>query len=69
MDVVNGYICKNCTEIDLAKKGIDPARPKDGPYGRDKVRADEKAAQKDEVKREAVLATTGAVGRSLDVRA
>jgi hypothetical protein len=32
---VNGYSCKNCTEVDEAKKHIDPAHPKDGPYGVD----------------------------------
>jgi hypothetical protein len=25
--LVNGYICRNCTDIDLAKKGVDPAHP------------------------------------------
>ena len=30
---VNGYRCKNCTDVDYAKKHIDPAHPKDGPYG------------------------------------
>lgn len=33
MNVVNGYPCKNCTDVEYAKKGIDPARPKDGPNG------------------------------------
>lgn len=33
--LVNGYSCKNCTDVDLAKKHIDPAHPKDGPYGID----------------------------------
>lgn len=33
MEVVNGYPCKNCTDVEYAKKGIDPARPKDGPNG------------------------------------
>jgi len=32
---VNGYSCKNCTDVDYAKKNIDPAHPKDGPYGVD----------------------------------
>lgn len=32
---VNGYSCKNCTDVDYAKKHIDPAHPKDGPYGID----------------------------------
>jgi hypothetical protein len=31
--MVNGYSCKNCTEVDEAKKHIDPAHPKDGPFG------------------------------------
>jgi hypothetical protein len=31
--LVNGYSCKNCTDVDEAKKHIDPAHPKDGPYG------------------------------------
>lgn len=30
---VNGYSCRNCTEVDLAKKHIDPAHPQDGPFG------------------------------------
>ena len=31
--LVNGYSCKNCTDVDNAKRHIDPAHPKDGPYG------------------------------------
>ena len=30
---VNGFSCKNCTEVEQAKKHIDPAHPNDGPYG------------------------------------
>ena len=30
---VNGYACKNCTDVDYAKKHIDPAHPKAGPSG------------------------------------
>jgi len=29
---VNGYTCRNCTDVDYAKKNIDPAHPKSGPY-------------------------------------
>ena len=29
---VNGFLCRNCTEVDNAKKHIDPAHPKSGPY-------------------------------------
>jgi hypothetical protein len=28
INLVNGYVCHNCTDIDYAKKGIDPAHPK-----------------------------------------
>jgi hypothetical protein len=40
---VNGFSCKNCTDVDNAKKHIDPAHPKDGPYG---VNAKDHAANK-----------------------
>lgn len=30
--VVNGYTCRNCTDVDNAQKHIDPAHPQSGPY-------------------------------------
>ncbi len=30
---VNGFSCRNCTEVDYAKRNIDPAHPKAGPFG------------------------------------
>ncbi len=30
---VNGFTCKNCTDVDYATKHIDPAHPQAGPYG------------------------------------
>lgn len=30
---MNGFSCKNCTDVDYAKKHIDPQHPKSGPYG------------------------------------
>lgn len=30
---VNGFLCRTCTDVDHAKKHIDPAHPKSGPYG------------------------------------
>jgi len=33
MEMVNGYQCRDCTDVSNAKKHIDPAHPKDGPYG------------------------------------
>ncbi len=35
VEMVNGYVCRNCTDVDYAKKSIDPAHPKDGPNGVD----------------------------------
>lgn len=29
---VNGFSCRNCTDVDYAKKHIDPAHPRSGPY-------------------------------------
>ena len=35
MEAMNGYVCRNCTDVDSAKKSIDQAHPKDGPNGAD----------------------------------
>ncbi len=35
MEIVNGYICRDCTDVSYAKKNIDPAHPKDGPQPSD----------------------------------
>ena len=29
---VNGYQCNNCTDVENAKRHIDPAHPKSGPF-------------------------------------
>ena len=29
MEIVHGYVCKTCCDVDLAKKGINPADPQD----------------------------------------
>ena len=31
--IVNGYSCKNCTDVGYAKKNIDPQHPQAGPFG------------------------------------
>ncbi|CAN5177330.1 hypothetical protein BH11PSE2_BH11PSE2_11910 [soil metagenome] len=31
--MINGFRCKDCTDVAYAKRHIDPAHPKDGPYG------------------------------------
>lgn len=32
---VNGFQCRNCSDVDLAKKHIDPAHPMSGPFNVD----------------------------------
>ncbi|MBE7220087.1 MAG: hypothetical protein INR64_16575 [Caulobacteraceae bacterium] len=29
---VNGFTCRNCTDVDNAKQHIDPQHPKSGPF-------------------------------------
>ena len=31
MQIVNGFVCMNCTDVEHARKGIDPAHPKQDP--------------------------------------
>ncbi|MFZ4601905.1 MAG: hypothetical protein ACOYM8_05570 [Caulobacterales bacterium] len=31
MQIVNGYVCRDCADVALAKRNIDPAHPKDDP--------------------------------------
>jgi hypothetical protein len=31
MEVINGFVCNNCTDVEYAKKLVDPARPEAGP--------------------------------------
>ncbi len=28
MSSVNGFYCRNCADVELAKKGMDPAKPR-----------------------------------------
>jgi hypothetical protein len=35
---VNGYYCGTCADVELAKRGIDPARPGDGVRGEQEAR-------------------------------
>ncbi len=31
--MLNGFSCRNCSEVDQAKRNIDPANPSAGPFG------------------------------------
>jgi hypothetical protein len=53
--MVNGYPCKNCTDVDRAKAHIDPQHPNAGPYGVN-AKADPSLAGK--------VAATGSTGKN-----
>ena len=61
---VNGFQCKNCTDVDYAKKHIDPAHPKDGPYGIDAKTAPKTAA---ELSAARLATSTSGVGALVDL--
>ena len=44
MEMINGFACKTCTDVEYAKKHIDPAHPKDGPYRENRIDAPERRA-------------------------
>lgn len=55
-EMINGYPCKTCTDVDYAKKNIDPAHPKDGPFGVNNPEKQAKAAHDKAIKFGGVLA-------------
>lgn len=66
MEIINGYVCRNCTDVELAKRGVDPAHPKDDPknpaYDPAKAKADHGPA----FKLDGALAKSGANGAASD---
>ena len=72
MTLVNGYICRDCTDEELAKRGIDPAHPKDGPKGL-QAAADKKSDAEASIAKEEVgvnrPAGVGPLGTQLNVLA
>jgi hypothetical protein len=58
IEVVNGYVCKSCCDVALAKKGVDPAHPKDDPANSS---YDPKIAAADKAKAAGVAAPPPAV--------
>jgi hypothetical protein len=49
MNLVNGFVCANCTDVELAKRGVDPAHPQRGV---------QKAQGGDDVERRPALGST-----------
>jgi hypothetical protein len=37
MEIVNGYVCKDCSDVARAKKGEDPATKPNSPEAKDQV--------------------------------
>ncbi len=33
MEIVNGYVCRDCTDVSMARRFVDPAKPEAGPFG------------------------------------
>lgn len=64
---VNGFMCKNCTDVDYAKKHIDPAHPKSGPYEVNAASDPSRKATLDPAT--ATTAQLTATGRLLDLHA
>ena len=63
MQIVNGYVCRDCTDVSLAKKGVDPAEKGKPPQ------ASEAPALRREPEPDAAprLASEGSVGTRLHV--
>ena len=70
---MNGFSCRNCTEVDYAKRNIDPAHPQAGPFGindpqkvkaGDNLLARQKAARAAERSHPSAYAATGTMAGS-----
>jgi hypothetical protein len=62
MQVVNGYVCRDCSDVALAKKGVDPARPE-----RERTGVQHAAEPRPEPGTLGALAAGGDVGTRLHV--
>ena len=63
INLVNGYVCHNCTDVDYAKKGIDPAHPnKDDPLN-PKTKAQNAIANADKPQINPAVILSGALAK------
>lgn len=62
MQVVNGYVCRDCSDVALAKKGVDPAQPE-----RERAAVKHTADTRPEPGTLGALASQGDVGTRLHV--
>jgi hypothetical protein len=69
---VNGFSCRNCQDVSLAKRNIDPEHPLSGPYGvsagSDPTQSIAAAAAQSSAKTARALLADG-VGTRLDISA
>jgi hypothetical protein len=72
MTLVNGYVCRDCTDEELAKRGVDPAHPKDAPKGV-RAAADKKSEAEAPLSKEELgvnhPAAVGSLGTRLNILA
>jgi hypothetical protein len=58
---VNGFECRNCTDVDYAKRHIDPQHPQSGPYGVNAATDPSRTLDHVADKRSPPLSTTGSL--------
>ena len=63
---VNGFECHNCTDVDYAKRHIDPQHPQSGPYDVDAMIDPSRTLDRVDGTRSSALSVTGSL---LDVGA
>lgn len=57
---VNGFSCRNCTDVSLAQKNIDPSHPADGPFRANADKTQLKSEARTVFDREKIEATIAA---------
>jgi hypothetical protein len=62
LEVINGYVCQSCADVALAKRGVDPAHPKDDPKSPGYDPATAKADHGPAFKLSGALAASGVSG-------
>src|SRR4051812_30158446 len=63
INLVNGYVCHNCTDVDYAKKGIDPAHPNKNDPLNPKTKAQNAIAGDDQTQIKPVVILSGALAK------
>ncbi len=63
INLVNGYVCHNCTDVDYAKKGIDPAHPNKNDPLNPKTKAQNAIAGADQTQIKPVVILSGALAK------